>query len=190
MTLRKGHGNGKGQPRIEVLPPDEQPEPVPAHPELPERREDGTIATSEAAKALGARGGLARANKRKLLQGMGLVHMAEDNTFTPYYKAAEAWLEAMLLTYASMCGGTVGPGVSAALANAAICLAMSRHLTDRAFAMQDELHARQALRYMDAMKQQMLVAYELGTREAKTRNELSESRAVDVFEAILEEQAK
>ena len=33
MALRAGHGAGGGQPRIEVLPPDELPAPVPS-PEL------------------------------------------------------------------------------------------------------------------------------------------------------------
>jgi hypothetical protein len=190
MALRKGHGNGAGVPRIEVLPADELPDPLPAKPELPARRENGTLADSASAKALGALGGLAKANKRKLLQGMGLAHVAEDNVFHPYYKAAEAWLDATIAIYAAMCGGALGPGPSALLGNAAICLAMSRYLTDRAFETQEELHARQALRYFDAMKQQKLAAYELGVKEAKMRAELSESSAVDAFEEALRRQKK
>lgn len=188
MTLRKGHGNGKGVPRIEVMPPDEQPAPIPVMPEQLERRADGTIASSEAAKALGARGGLARANKKKLLQGMGLAQLVEENAFTPYYKAAEAWLEATTGIYAAMCGGALGPGPSALLGNAAIALAMSRYLTDKAFNEQNELHARQATRYWDAMKQQKLAAYELGVREAKMRADLNDGAGLDAFEAALKEQ--
>lgn len=188
MALRKGHGTGKGVPRIEVLPPDELPDPLAAEPAQLARREDGTIADSAAAKALGARGGLAKAQKKKLLQGMGLVSMAEDNTFTPYYKAAQAWLDAVIGIYAAMCGGSLGPGPSALLGNAAIALAMARYLTDKAFETQDELQARQATRYWDAMKQQKLAAYELGVREAKMRADLKDNAGLDAFEAALQEQ--
>jgi hypothetical protein len=188
MTLRKGHGNGKGVPRIEVLPPDELPEPIAVAPEPLARREDGTIANSEAAKALGAKGGLARANKKKILHGMGLAHVAEDNKFHPYYKASQAWLESTIEIYAAMCGGMLGPGPSALLGNAAIALAFSRYLSDRAFEEQDELYVRQATRYWDAMKQQKLAAYELGVREAKMRADLKEAPALDAFEAALKRQ--
>jgi hypothetical protein len=30
MALRAGHGNGAGKPRVEMLPPGEQPKPVPS----------------------------------------------------------------------------------------------------------------------------------------------------------------
>lgn len=188
MTLRKGHGNGAGVPRIEVLPPDELPDPIPGVPEPLARRADGTVADSEAAKALGARGGLAKASKKKLLQGMGLAHLTEDNQFKPYWNAAQAWLDATVAIYAAMCGGVLGPGPSALLGNAAITLAFARYLTDKSFNESNELHARQALRYMDAMKQQKLAAYELAVREAKMRADLNERAGLDVFEAALSEQ--
>lgn len=190
MALRKGHGAQKGTMRIEVLPADELPAPIPVQPEQLARRADGTIADSEAAKALGARGGLAKAHKRKILHGMGLAKVAEDNTFHPYYKAAEAWLEAIVQIYAAMCGGSLGPGPSALLGNAAIAMAMARHLTDRAFEEQNELHARQATRYWDAMKQQKLAAYELGVKEAKMRADLAEQPATDAFEEALKQQER
>jgi hypothetical protein len=114
--------------------------------------------------------------------------MADDNVFKPYYAAAEAWLEATVAIYAAMCGGALGPGPSALLGNAAIALAMSRYLTDKAFDSQDEMYARQAVRYWDAMKQQKLAAYELGVKEAKMRADLSEGSAVDAFEAALRRQ--
>lgn len=188
MSLRKGHGTGKGAPRIEVLPADELPDPVPGAAEPLARREDGTIADSSSAKALGARGGLAKAQKKKILHGMGLVSMAEDSAFTPYYKAAQAWLDAVTGVYAAMCGGVLGPGPAALLGNAAIALAMSRYLTDKAFATEDETLSRQATRYWDAMKQQKLAAYELGVREAKMRADLNESTGLDAFDAALKSQ--
>lgn len=189
MSLRKGHGKGANQPlRIEVLPADELPAPIAAQPELPERRPDGTLASSEAAKALGARGGLAKAQKKKLLQGMGLAEMSEDKAFTPYYRAAQAWLDHQVESYARMCGGYLDSGPWGFLGNAAICLAMSRYLADKGFESNDELITRQALRYMDAFKQQQLAAYELGVREAKMRADLNESAGLDAFEAAFRRQ--
>ena len=188
MALRKGHGNGKGVPRIEVLPPDELPDPVAVQPALPARREDGTIADSASAKALGARGGLARAQKKRLLQGMGLVELLDEKEFTPYYKAGQAWLDAQVQVYAAMCGGALGPGPSAMLGNAALALAYSRYVADKAFMAGDETIMRQSLRYMDAIKQQSLAAYELGIREAKMRAELSQNTGRDVFETALQSQ--
>jgi hypothetical protein len=188
MTLRKGHGTGAGVPRIEVLPADELPEPLPAAPPPLARRENGTIADSASAKALGAKGGYAKATKKKLLQGMGLAHVMDDNVFKPYYAAAQAWLEATIEIYAAMCGGMVGPGPSALLGNAAIALAFSRYLTDKAFSSQDETMARQAIRYWDAMKQQKLAAYELGIREAKMRADLSDEAGLNAFEEALRRQ--
>lgn len=185
MALRKGHGNGKGVPRIEVLPPDELPDPVAAMPEPLVRREDGTIADSETARALGAKGGLAKAQKKKLLHGMGLVELSEDKEFTPYYKAAQAWLDVQIHTYATMCGGYLGPGPSAMLGNAAIALAASRFAADKAFNTNDEVAMRQTLRYMDAFKQQQLAAYELGIREAKMRADLNNQNGFDAFETAL-----
>lgn len=190
MTLRKGHGNGKGVPRIEVLPADELPAPLPVEPVQAPRRENGQLIASEATTELARRGGLAKANKKKLLQGMGLAHVMEDNKFNPYYKAAQAWLDATVQIYSAMCGGALGPGPSALLGNAAIALAMSRYLTDLAFTEQNELHARQATRYWDAMKQQKLAAYELGIREAKMRADLKEDKAIDAFEQVLARRAE
>jgi hypothetical protein len=188
MALRKGHGAGKGVPRIEVLPPDELPDPVPAEPAQLARREDGTIADSESAKALGARGGAAKAQKKRLLQGMGLVQLTEDKVFTPYYKAAQAWLDHQVETYARMSGGFLGAGPSTFLGNAAIALALSRYCADKGFNQDDENVSRQTLRYMDAFKQQQLAAYELAVREAKMREALSENAGLDVFEAALQSQ--
>lgn len=159
-----------------------------ALPVLPARREDGTIADSSSAKALGARGGLAKAQKKKLLQGMGLVNLSEDKAFTPYYKAAQAWLDHQVETYAQMCGGYLGSGPWGFLGNAAICLAMSRYLADKGFEAGDELITRQSLRYMDSFKQQQLAAYELGVREAKMRADLKDTVGFDAFESALEEQ--
>jgi hypothetical protein len=119
---------------------------------------------------------------------MGLAHVTEDSAFKPYYSAAQAWLEATVGIYAAMCGGALGPGPSALLGNAAIALAWSRYLTDKAAEEQNELHARQAVRYWDAMKQQKLAAYELGVREAKMRQDLNDGAGIDAFEAALREQ--
>lgn len=186
MALRKGHGQQKGTTRIEVMPPDEQPEPVPAKPEQLARRADGTIANSEAAKALGARGGLARATKKRLLQGLGLSKLADQPEFKPYYDAAQAWLDAEIVAKAAMCGGYLGPGPIAMLGNAALMLAASRYLFDIGFGNPQLM--REGAMQADRMKQQELAAYELGIREARARAELSENGTLDAFEAALSRQ--
>lgn len=170
------------------MPADELPDPVPGEAVPLARRENGTIADSASARALGAKGGLAKAQKKKLLQGMGLAHVSDDNAFKPYYAAAQAWLEATIEIYAAMSGGMLGPGPSALLGNAAIALAFSRYLTDKAFNEQNETLARQAVRYWDSMKQQKLAAYELGVREAKMRADLSDESGLNAFEEALRRQ--
>jgi hypothetical protein len=57
VALRAGHGNGRGQPRVEVLPVDELPAPVSAATPPPDValafRQDGKIADSETAREMG-----------------------------------------------------------------------------------------------------------------------------------------
>src|SRR5215472_11714125 len=60
--------------------------PVPASP--PERGKDGRISGSAAAKALGRRGGQAKARRVRLVDSLGLAKIAEDSTFRPYRDAA------------------------------------------------------------------------------------------------------
>src|ERR1039458_552044 len=104
MSLRKGHGTGAGQPRIEILPADELPAPVPGTPEPLNRRQNGTIADSETAKRLGARGGHAKGLSIRLVDSLGLAKLSGDARFHPYRVAAEDFVKAHLLKIAAHAG--------------------------------------------------------------------------------------
>jgi hypothetical protein len=94
MALRNGHGNGRGQPRVEVLPVDELPAPVSAATTPPDValafRQDGKIADSETAREMGRRGGAAKARRVRLIDSLGLSKLVEATAFGPYRVAAEA----------------------------------------------------------------------------------------------------
>lgn len=138
MALRKGHGNGKGKPRIEVLPADEAkpslPVELPAEAQPLARRPNGTIADSEAAKALGARGGKAKAENKALLKGLGLsAHkMIDGAEFKSYLTAATAWVEAEMEDLSAYAGGYLGAGAMAIIVSAAKLKAAADWAWDKA----------------------------------------------------------
>ena len=171
MTLRTGHGNGKGEPRVEVMPPDELPDPVPAAPAPVARRQDGTVADSASAKRLGARGGAAKAGRARLVAALGLTKLAGDAAFGPYRDAGDAWTAAHLADLALQAGGEVGSGPSSIVASAGVQLAASRYFSDRAAETLDAAMFSLASSLANASRQNLLAAYELAVREAKARDE-------------------
>lgn len=173
MTLRKGHGNGAGAPRIEVMPPDELPDAVPA-PDAPftgvARRHNGTFATPEAARAVGARGGLAKANRVRLARSLGLgLGPGDAAAFAPYRRAASSFRRHHTAELARMAGGHCGAGPSSMVASAALQLAASRFLFDVGTSAGDPATIKTASQLADASRQNLLAAYELATREAQAR---------------------
>lgn len=170
MTLRKGHGNGAGEPRIEVMPPDELPEPVPATAAPLHRRPDGTIATSETAKHLGAMGGRARAERARLTSAMGLSQLSETSVFAPYRAAGDQWVRQHLAELSTVAGGEdPGPGPSSIVASAGVQLAASRYFSDRASETCDPALFTLASSLANASRQNLLAAYELAVREGQAR---------------------
>jgi hypothetical protein len=185
MALRTGHGAGKGTPRIEVLPADEQPWPV-AAPERSQngplaRRSDGTFAGSEAAREAGRRGGRARAQRIRLVDSLGLTKLAEGSAFAPYRSAADEFTTAQLAALACEAGGYVGPGASSMVASAALQLACSRFCFDLAATTADPALMRQGSQLADASRQNLLAARELAVREAEARG----AEPVDVLAAFM-----
>lgn len=181
MTLRKGHGKEKGSTRIEVLPPDELPKPLPADPAAQTaplaRREDGTIANSEAAKELGRRGGEARANKKRLLQGLGLANLSAEAAFKPYWDSVQAWVEAQLTETTIAAGGYLGPGPASIIGSAGVALAASRFFSDEAARTGNLQLFISAGRLSETSRQHLLAAYELAVREGKARRETAKTYA-------------
>ncbi|MBX3205497.1 MAG: hypothetical protein KF764_10540 [Labilithrix sp.] len=177
MTLRKGHGRGAGQPRIEVLPADELPAPVPALEPVSTRpvtrRKNGTIADSASAKEIGRRGGLARMRKARLVSALGLAELAVDAAFAPYRRAGDEFVRAELEKLATQAGGEVGPGPSSIVASAGLQLAASRFVSDKAAASGDAALFQTASKLANDSRQNLLAAYELAVREAKARRDVA-----------------
>ncbi|MBK6694808.1 MAG: hypothetical protein IPG50_21755 [Myxococcales bacterium] len=169
MTLRTGHGNGAGVPRIEVLPPDELPAPVPGVPEPVRRRRDGTVADPESAKRLGSLGGFKKAYKARLVAGLGLAELAAESDFRPFQVAADEFFRSHVEALALQAGGTCGPGPSTMVASAALQLASSRFLFARGAVSGDAATLQTASQLANASRQNLLAAYELAVREAQAR---------------------
>ncbi len=172
MALRSGHGNGAGVPRVEVLPADELPAPVPAD-EKPltgvVRRQNGTVATSEAAKALGRRGGEVKAKAVRLARCLGLSVPTDDAVFAPYRRAAAAFRRHHCKELAAMAGGHCGAAASSIVASAALQLAASRFLFDLGAESGDATILKQASQLANDSRQNLLAAAELATRSASAR---------------------
>ncbi len=172
MTLRKGHGNGKGSPRIEVLPPDELPAPMPAQREPisgVERRQNGTLASTEAARTLGARGGRVKAKRVALARSLSLGDVDSMPAFAPYRRAASAFRRHHCAALAAIAGGECGAGPSSMIASAALQLASSRFLFDQGAQTGDPALLKTASQLANDSRQNLLAAYELAQREAQAR---------------------
>jgi hypothetical protein len=171
MTLRAGHGNGRGSPHVEVLPPDELPEGVQA-PRLAsargERRPNGTFAPG--ARTVQSAGGLATRGKSRLTARLGLTTLTEGEAFAPYRRAAATFRRVQCAELArSVGGGICGPGPSSVVASAALALAWSRYLSDQAAATGDPELAMRSARLGETSRQHLLAAFELVAKEAQAR---------------------
>ncbi|MFO0735742.1 MAG: hypothetical protein U0270_07680 [Labilithrix sp.] len=134
------------------------------------RRLNGTLEDSESAKELGARGGRARAAKVRLVSALGLASLADDAAFAPYRTAGDAFVTEHLAALALQAGGEVGPGPASIVASAAMQLAASRFVNDRAMQSGDAKLLKQASDLANDSRQNLLAAYELAVREATARN--------------------
>jgi hypothetical protein len=157
---------------VETLPPDEQPDALPVNPAaLPAplaRRPDGTVADKATAKALGAKGGLAKAAKRAALAGVGMVKLADDHEYHAYWKACDEWLKFGRDEFAAACGGVMGPVPSAILGSAAHLLSLSRFFHAQAAEATDIKkkieYGITASKFDDRFRQACLTAYELANK--------------------------
>jgi hypothetical protein len=171
MTLRTGHGNGAGVPRIEVMPADELLAGVqgPLHAEsMDERRPDGTWARG--ARTAQSEGGRSRRDQTRLARRMGLALLSNEAAFAPYKRAAADFRRTHCTSLArSVGGGVCGPGPSSVVATAAWQLAASRYLFDLGAQGGDAKLLLEASRLGDASRQNLLAAHELCAREALAR---------------------
>lgn len=165
MTLRKGHGNGAGVPRIEVSPPDEIPRGLQAPPQASskrERRPNGTFAPG--CRTAQSQGGKARKGKTRLAERLGLTGGITDERFAPYAAAARDFRRAQIRRLAqTVGGGECGPAPSSIIATAALQLAASR------FALEVLGDLQLSSRLGNDSRQNLLAAHELCAREAEPR---------------------
>jgi hypothetical protein len=173
MALRSGHGTGRGQPRVEVRPPDEQGQPVPAcmaaHARPIRRRQDGKLADAESARELGRRGGEAKARSIRLIDSLGLSRVLEQTTFGPYRAAAEEFVAHHRAALAAQAGGELGPAPSTMVASAGLQLAASRWAFDQGAAANDAGLIKLGSSLANDSRQNLLAAWEMATREAAGR---------------------
>lgn len=186
MTLRKGHGNGAGQPRIEVMPVDELPDPIPLQAPPLQRAEKGKIKDSATAKELGRRGGLARQHKLRFIAALGLKKLPDEAELTPYIRNGEGWLKVKSAELAAIAGGNVGVGVSSILSTAARQYVASIYLFDLGTEIGGvsgaNLMHKAGILGNDA-RQNLLAAHELAIKEGKLRAEMAQA-GLNPFEAI------
>ncbi|HEY5243654.1 MAG TPA: hypothetical protein VIJ22_19370 [Polyangiaceae bacterium] len=188
-----GHGTGAGVPRVEVAHAKDLPKPVPAPEAVPtgpvERRQDGTLAGSQAGKALGRLGGKAKARKARLIDSLGLSSVVTETTFGPYRAAAEEFVEHHLGELAKLAGGHVGSGPSTMVSSAALQLAASRWAFDRGAETSDAALFKLGSQFANDSRQNLLASYELATREAKIREQQPEDPKVAAEREAREEAA-
>jgi len=169
MALRSGHGKGRGQPRIEVLPPGELPIGVQANEQEPstdERRRDGTFARGASTEQ--RKGGKSRSGTTRLARRMGLSDIESEPTFAPYKRAAADFRRCQVMALArSVGGGHCGPAPASIVASAAWQLAASRYLFDTACGDSDRLAT--ASKLANDSRQNLLAAHELAAKEAKSQ---------------------
>lgn len=164
MALRTGHGNGRGTPRVEVLPVDELPAGVPASADGVSRSaaiERGKFAEGNRRSVLGGR---ASAGQCRLAHRLNLGDSFADPRFATYARSAKVWRNAQLRQLsATVGGGFVGPGPSSIIASAALQLAASRF----AFEVLGDMVLGSKL--ANDSRQNLLAAHELCAKEAQAR---------------------
>jgi hypothetical protein len=159
VAIRTGHGSGAGQPRIEVLPPDEQPHAAAiADPLTTDRDAAGRVTSSAAARALAKLPRRSKVLPRKL---------ALDPRFEPHNQRRLDWQRKRLAELAAAHGG-VSHGVGAML-NAAAWLYAGGELAAELAAESCDLDLfKLAASLTGTARQHELAAWELSAREAQT----------------------
>lgn len=175
--LRNGHGNGAGQPRIEVPPADELPQGVPAPMPVPmpaaTRGEHGRLVPGAGTSEQARRASQARWAKQRstvrALDRLGLRGIAPE-AIQPYLADAEEFAQHEIDRLArSVGGGECGAGPASMVQSSALQTAASRYLYALGFAENDADKLGAASRLADSARQNLLAAHALAAKEAKAR---------------------
>lgn len=185
------HGRGKGYVKKlggkpTTLTPAVLPEPLPAVEAAVaapvDRDEAGKIASSEAAKELGRRGGLARAEKRSVLAKLGLERLIDNAPLADHYKAAQVWFEDTLNSIALQSNGYVGPAPIGLLQVAAGAFAAARYGQEQLANSGSGAWLGMIKQNADLQRQNVLAATDMAINEAKSRKAAKENPAFhDIF---------
>lgn len=192
MTLRSGHGNGRGVPRIEVLPVDELPAGLPEPARPPATRDaSGRFLPGPGTREIARKGAKAAQEARQLAQLLGLWDPPEGHPYAPYLRLAREWRDAHMGQLAStVAGGEVGPGPASVVSSAALQLAASRYLSDLGAQLGDSKMLLDASRLSDSSRQNLLAAHELAAREAAARPKAHASPILAAIEAAAARSAR
>jgi hypothetical protein len=170
MALRKGHGAGKGTPRVEVLPPDELGSVggVAALPEISGPNDKDALGRFLPGHQLAARGG--RKGYSKLASRIDMGDGVSP-TFSKYKQLAASFRRAHCRELAQNVGGGVcGTGPSLLVAQASRAAAWSAYYNDIAMSGGgDATVVLQSLRMGETARQHLLAAHEMCAKEAKSR---------------------
>jgi len=175
MAQRKAHGaaaRGGALVVHEPVPFDELRRPSPqSEPTGPvNRRSNGTVADSEAARELGRRGGQKTALHTRILRSLGLVELAVDHAFRPYETAGQDYADAYIASLARMFDGTCGEGPASIAKTAGMQLAISRYFYDLGKQAGDPKLLGQSSQLGNDSRVSAGAAYELQSREAEARS--------------------
>ncbi len=158
MTWRTGHGNGKGSPRIEVMPPDELPSASPAIADRPERTADGRF----------AKGNVVARAQRVRPGPLGGVDTS-DPRFRPFKAWGRRYAGHRRAELAKAHGGSISAGVGAIVESAALALAASRFAQHLGAESGDVDLMKRSADLGALARQHELAAWELAAREATAR---------------------
>ncbi len=161
MALRTGHGKGAGQPRIEVLPPNELPgaQAAVADPLATGRGADGRLRSSEAARAMAKLPRRSRFVPRQI---------ACDPRFEAHNAARLEWRRKRMAELQAA-HGYVSHGVGAMIAAAAWLYAGGEFAAELAAEAGDPEGFKIAANLTGTARQNELAAWELCAREAQAR---------------------
>lgn len=158
MAWRTGHGNGKGGPRIEVLPADELPSATPADADRPQRNALGQFAP----------GNRLAAEKRVKPGPLGGVDTSAPE-FAPFKRWARRYAAHRRAELAKAHGGSISAGVGAIVESASLTLAASRWCQAEAGKTLDADLFKRAADLGALARQHELAAWELAAKECSAR---------------------
>lgn len=166
MAWRKGHGTGAGTPRIEVMPPDEQPSASPC------------LAVRSGRDA-GGRFTVANTEQSKKVVRPGLRGHSEALKVFPDYAPFDRWGRRYAIhrrAEIAAAHGGCSAGVGALIESAGAQLGASRYLHAKASETGDADGFKRASALANDARQNELAAWELAAREGKAREERDERK--------------